>query len=199
MAFLSKSASFTSFTVIDSSSVEKDQIINKLNTFRFRSIDHSYDEISFGISSIMDPFDEENGTPVIDVDGVLFFSLRIDKRKISSAVLKKKLQQRYAEVMKEKQIPKISRSYKIEIKEAVTCELLRKYEPEPTIFDVSWNLNSGQLYVMSTTAFASSSIEVIFNDVLNMKVVQQVIYTIAESGLNDDDKNKLNNIASIAI
>ncbi len=73
----------------------------------------------------------------------------MDERKVSSAVLKKYIAKEEERVRREKQVPKLSRSAKIAIKERMRTELMRKTMPIPSVYDLVWNLGENSLIFFS--------------------------------------------------
>ena len=98
----------------------------------FMDIDDSYDEFSVGWVNPSDMFDTSAPSQVLGEYVVL--SMRVDKRTVPGAVLKKLVAKEIRRVMQEKQVPKLSRASRIEIKARIQIELLRKAKPTSATF-----------------------------------------------------------------
>ena len=97
-----------------------------------------------------DPLDLEFGFG-INHGQFMAFSLRVDDRKPSSAAIKIRL----AEALKEESAAnngkKVSGQRKKELKEAITASVTAKADFIPTLTDCIWDLETGRLYVSSTS------------------------------------------------
>ena len=63
----------------------------------------------------------------------IVLSMRIDERKVPSAVLKKFCMKEEERARKEKQVPKLSRGHRLDIKESVKLMLTKKAVPIPAV------------------------------------------------------------------
>lgn len=192
MGFLRGTASFVRFSV-EGELPENllDFIADRVASFSFVDIDDNYDEYSIGWVSVLNMFDSDfNYASYINGDYITL-TLRVDERKVSSAVVKKFVQKEEERVKLEKQIPKISRSMKVEIKDRVTTELMRKAVPIPAVYDLCWNLSESNVIFFSTNKKALALIEDFFNDSFGLRLKQQIPYVIGEQLLDDDEQDKL--------
>ena len=122
-------------------------------------------------------------------------SLRFDERKVSPAILKKFVLKEEERIKKEKQIPKINRTLRVEIKERIRTELMRKAMPLPSVFDLSWNLSDSTLLFFTTNQKAHSLLEDHFKKTFGLTLVQQVPYNTAENLLDEDGLKMLSFIS----
>ena len=144
MGLVSGAASFVRFAVEGELPENTlDFIADRVASFSFVDIDDGYDEYSIGWVSVMNMFDSDFRYASYGVGDYVVLSLRIDERKVSPAILKKFIAKEEERVKREKQIPKVSRSMKVEIKERVRTELIRKSVPVPVVYDLCWNLSEG--------------------------------------------------------
>lgn len=192
MGFLRGSASFVRFSV-EGELPENllDFLADRIASFSFVDIDDNYDEYSIGWVSVLNMFDSDfNYASYINGDYITL-TLRVDERKVSSAVVKKFVQKEEERVKIEKQIPRISRSMKVEIKERITTELMRKAVPIPAVYDLCWNLSESTVLFFSTNKKALALIEDFFNDSFGLRLKQQIPYVIGEQLLDEEDQEKL--------
>ncbi len=187
MGLLNGTASFVRFSV-DGDLPENawDFIAERVSLFSFKDIDDTYDENSLGWVSIGNMFDSAFRYASYANGNFVTLSLRFDERKVSSAILKKFVQKEEERIKKEKQIPKISRVHRVEIKERILSELMKKALPLPSVFDLSWNVSDSTLLFFTTNRKAHSLLEDYFKKTFDLSLIQQVPYTTAENLLEDD-------------
>lgn len=130
----------------------------KLSQWQFQDIDDTYDNHSAGWVSPLDMFDVANLALVLGDYVVL--SMRIDERKVSSALLKKLVAKEERRVRIENQVPKLSRAQRVVIKERIRTELVRKAKPTSITVEVVWNVTDRRLFFL---AVPGASLEV-FSD-----------------------------------
>ena len=197
MGLLNGTASFVRFSV-DGDLPENswDYIAERVSLFSFKDIDDTYDESSLGWVSISNMFDSEFRYASYANVNFVTLSLRFDERKVSPAILKKFVQKEEERIKKEKQIPKISRSLRVEIKERIHSELMHKAIPLPSVFDLSWNLSDSTLLFFTTNSKAHALLEDYFKKTFDLTLIQQVPYITAENLLDDDEARKLSSISA---
>lgn len=196
MGFISGSASFVRFGVegeLPDNSLEF--IADRIASFSFRDIDDDIDEYSVGWVSVLNMFDSGFEYASFLNGDYIVLSLRIDERKVSPAILKKFIQKEEERVKKEKQLPSLGRSVKVEIKERVKAELTRKAIPMPAVYDLCWNLSEQTVIFFTTNKKAHVVLEDFFNDCFGCLLVQQIPYVTAEHLLNADDSEQLAKIS----
>ncbi len=196
MSFLKGSASFVCFTVEgELPDNPLDFILDRIISFGFEDIDDSYEESSLGWVSVHDMFDATFKNASWIAGDYITLSLRMDERKVSAAVLKKCTAKEEERVRREKQVPKLSRAAKIEIKERVRIDLIRKTMPVPSVYDVVWNLSENSLIFFSTNKKAQALLEDHFKETFGLLIKQQIPYTTAETLLEEEQFMQLENIS----
>jgi hypothetical protein len=192
MGFLNGSASFVRFSVEgDIPENFWDFAAERITAFSFKDIDETYDEFSVGWVSVQNMFDADFQFASYASGDYVTLSLRIDERKVAPAILKKFAQKEEERIKKEKQIPKIGRSMKIEIRERIQNELMKKAAPIPAVYDLCWNLSESTLLFFSTNKKAHALLEDLFKETFGLLIVQQIPYYMAERLLDDDDTQRL--------
>ncbi len=192
MGFVSGSASFVVFGVegeLPSHTMEF--LADKIASFSFRDIDDNMDEYSIGWVSVINMFDAGFRYASFMNGDYVTVTLRIDERKVSPAILNKFVQKEEERIKAEKQIPKIGRTLKAEIKERVQTELIRKAIPIPSVFDLCWNLSESTVLFFSTNKKIHAVLEDFFKDCFGLLLVQQIPYVTAEHLLNDEQAEQL--------
>ena len=162
-------------------------IAQKVSSYSFRDIDESFDEFSIGWVSIANMFDSAFSYSSHICGDFVILTLRIDERKVSSAVLKKMTQKEEERIKKEKQIPRVGRAMKVEIRERIKAELMRKSIPIPAVYDLCWNLSDSTLLFFSTNKKAQAVLEDYFKECFGLRLQQQIPYNTAEQLLSGSE------------
>ncbi len=115
MSFLGRSSSFVRFSV-DGELPDNpiDFISDRISSFVFADIDDNFEEYSIGWVSVLNMFDSSFEYASHLFGDYVVLSLRVDERKVSPSILKKFTQKEEERIKKEKQLPKLSRSAKLE-------------------------------------------------------------------------------------
>lgn len=195
MGFLKGTASFVKF-VVEGELPENslDYIADRIVSFSFQDIDDNYDEYSIGWVSVLNMFDSEFQYASYAAGDYITLTLRIDERKVSPAILKKFVQKEEDRVKAEKQVPKLSRSEKVQIKDRIRTELMRKAIPVPSTYDLAWSLSNSTLYFFSTNKKAQALLEDYFQESFGLLIRQQIPYTTAETFLDEEAVQQLSRI-----
>ena len=192
MGFLKGTASFVRFGVEgDLPENIWDFIADRVAAFAFRDIDETYDEDSLGWVSVLNMFDTEFDYASYAAGNYVTLTMRFDERKVSSVIVKKYVQKEEERIKKEKKIPKISRSMRVEIKERIQNELMRKAQPVPAVFDLCWNLENSTLIFFSTNKKAQALLEDLFKESFGLNLMQQIPYVCGEHLLEEEDVERL--------
>ncbi len=164
---------------------------DRIKKHSFRDIDESYEESSTGWVSVLNMFDSEFAYASYAAGDNIVLSMRIDERRVAPKVLKKFCLKEEERIKKERQIPKLSRSHKIEIKESVKLMLTKRAVPVPAVYDLCWNLAEGTLLFFSTGRKAQELFEDFFKETFGLQLVLQIPYTTAGHLLGSEDKDAL--------
>lgn len=196
MGFLKGSASFVRFSVVGELPENSlDFIAQRVIAFSFKDIDDTYDEYSIGWVSVLNMFDSQFAYASYVAGDYITLTLRIDERKVSPAILKKIVQKEEERVRHEQQVPKLSRSMKVQIKERVRTDLMRKAIPLPSTYELCWSLSDATLLFFSTNKKAHAILEDFFKESFGLLIRQQIPYTTAEHLLDEDLLEKLERLS----
>jgi DNA recombination-dependent growth factor C len=157
----------------------------------FRDIDDTYDERSVGWVSVDNMFDNRFEGASFAVADYLVLSLRIDERKVGPAVLKKFCMKEEEKIKRERQIPRLNRRQRVELKENVRIALMKKAVPVASVYDLCWNLSQGSLLFFSTNMKAHEIIEDLFKETFGLRLVLQIPYLSAAHLLNQNEQKQL--------
>ncbi|MGV1100193.1 recombination-associated protein RdgC [Thiovibrio sp. JS02] len=160
----------------------------------FRDIDESYEERSVGWVSVLNMFDSDFAYASYAAGDHLVLSLRIDERRVAPKVLNKFCLKEEERLKKARQVPKLSRAQRVEIKENVKLMLMKKAAPVPAVYDLCWNLAESTLLFFSTSQKAQELVEEFFKETFDLGLMLQVPYLTAEHLLDADGRQALANI-----
>jgi len=195
MGLLKGSASFVRFSVMgDLPENPLDYIADRVVSFSFKDIDDTYDEYSIGWVSLLNMFDSEFEYASYVAGDYITLTLRIDERKVSPAILKKMVQKEEERVRLERQLPKLGRSVKVEIKERIRVELMRKAIPVPSTFELCWSLSDSTLLLFTTNKKIHAVLEDFFKESFGLLIRQQIPYTTAENLVSEEQLLQLDRI-----
>lgn len=195
MSLLSGSGSFLRFTVKgDLPDNFWDFIAERVVAHSFADIDDNMEEYSIGWVSVANMFDSDFAYASYGAGDFIVLTMRVDERKVAPTVLKKFTMKEEERIKKEKQVPKLSRSARLEIKERVSTELVRKSAPVPVLYDLCWNLSDGTLLFFSTSKKAMVQLEELFKDTFDCSILLQIPWTMA---IHLADEEKIANLDSL--
>jgi hypothetical protein len=197
MGLLSGSASYVRFSV-EGQPPENfwDYVAERVALFSFKDIDDNYEENSLGWVSLLNMFDSDFSFGSYANGNFVTLSLRFDERKVSPVILKKFVQKEEERIKKEKQIQKINRSLRVEIKERIRSDLLKKAIPLPSVWDLCWNIADSTLLFFSTNKKAHSLLEDHFKKTFDLTLIQQVPFITGQHLLDSEGVENLKNITS---
>lgn len=187
MGLLSGAASFVRYTV-EGELPESfwDFVAERVAAHSFQDIDDTLDEYSIGWVSVANMFDADFAFASYAAGDYVVLSMRADERKVSPSVVKKCVLKEEERVKLERQVPRLSRSVKMEIKERVRSELVRKSVPVPAVYDLCWNLADGTLLFFSTSKKAMVLLEELFKETFGLSLILQVPW-LAAGHLADEE------------
>lgn len=193
MGFLSASASFTRYRIISEIPAGLwSEIATRLRENRFRDIDATTDERSFGWVSFDNWLDPDFKEAPPQKGEYIAFQLRLDTRRVSPAVFKKHFQLALAEALaaaKGQGRKFVSREQKAEIREQVNLRLRARALPIPAVFEVVWSTTENRVYLGTTNQKIRSMFEDEFVRTFNLHLEPLTPFFLA-SALTGDDKQQ---------
>ncbi len=188
MGFISGSASFTRFSIEGELPENPMEFIaQRIAAYSFKDIDDGIEEHSVGWVSVANMFDASFRYASFMNGDYVVLSLRLDERKVSPAVLKKFVQKEEERIKREKQIPRLGRAARVEIKERIKTELTRKAMPVPTVYDLVWNLSESTVIFFTTNRKAHALLEDIFKDCFGLLLIHQIPWVTAQYLLDPEE------------
>lgn len=175
MGLLTGSASLTRFSVEGELPASFwDFVGQRVAAMSFKDIDDTMDEYSIGWVSVADMFDAGFAYSSYAAGDYIALTMRIDERKVTPAVLKKYVMKEEERIKREKQIPRLNRAARLEIKERIRSELIRKSPPVPSTYDLCWNLADNTLLFFSTSKKAMALLEDLFKETFSLSLILQI-------------------------
>lgn len=195
MGLLSSSATFVRYAVEGELPPKfLDFAAERIALNSYRDIDDNFEERSVGWVSVLSMFDSSFDYASFSAGDYIVLTLRVDERTVAPKVLKKFTLKEEARLRKERQIPKLSRAQKIEIKENVKLMLLKKAVPAPATYDLCWNLSEGTLLFFSTSQKAQTELEDFFKKTFDLSLRLQIPYLTAEHLLKPEYHDALSRL-----
>jgi hypothetical protein len=164
---------------------------DRIRQYSFRDIDDTFEERSIGWVSVMNMFDSQFAYASYAAGDYIMLSLRIDERKVPPALLKKFCLKEEERVKREKELPRLSKRHRLEIKENVHLMLLKKAMPGTAVYDLSWNLAEGTVLFFSTNKKAQETLEEFFKETFDLHLVLQIPYLTADHLLAPAEREAL--------
>jgi len=197
MGLLSNSSSFVRYAVNgDLPPNFWDFAAQRIRQFSFRDIDDNFEEKSIGWVSVHNMFDSAFAYTSYAAGDYVVLSLRTDERRVSPAVLKKFSLKEEEKIKKEKELPRLNRSHRQEIKENVRLMLLKKAVPVPAVYDLCWNLSDAILLFFSTNKKAQEILENFFKETFGLSLTLQIPYLTAEHLIEEKDRGSLDGLSA---
>ena len=140
----------------------KDFIDNQIKLFAFRELSIGESEKSVGWTSLENVLDTDFEYANYLLADYLIFSLRIDRKIISSSLLNLKVLEAERKFIAERGKDKIYREERAEIKERVYLSLLKQTPPIPSFCEICWNVSRGWLLFGSLSEKAKEDFEDLF-------------------------------------
>jgi recombination associated protein RdgC len=155
------------------------------------------DEKAVGWTSFSNPYQPDFKNETFVTGPFLIFSLRIDKKTIPAKLVAKELAIEAAKMLKEEKRDFISRNEKRKIKEEVIQKLRARIPASPSVYEMVWNYEAGQLWFFTNLKSANEELETLFQKTFQVSIVRLFPYTAAEMecDLTDAERDTLARLA----
>ena len=167
-----------------------------LQKYCISEIDGDSAEKSVGWTSFETPYTPNFGGSSFLIGSYLVFSLRLDKKRISSKTLKK-----HYSLAERKRLVESGREYltgneKKMLKESVLQALSQKTPATPHVYDVIWDYEKGKLWYFTNLKAANEELESLFSRSFKLSLIRMFPYTAADlaAELSDGQKDALNKL-----
>ncbi|MDL2328360.1 recombination-associated protein RdgC [Desulfosarcina sp. OttesenSCG-928-A07] len=196
MGIFSSSVSLTQYHVegkIDDPVLEN--IRAGLFKYAISDIDAESEDRAIGWTCFSDPFSTDFDANPFLIGSYFSFSMRIDKKSISSKVIQKHYVMEMKKRLEASGRDFLSKSEKKEIKDHVLYVLNKRVPATPSSYDLIWNYEEGRLLFFSTSKGANEELETLFTRSFKLKLVRFFPYTwtYLASPLSDAQKDAITN------
>jgi hypothetical protein len=151
-----------------------DFVAQRVTEHSFQDIDDTIDEHSIGWVSVVDMFDSDFAFSSYAAGDYVVLSMRVDERKCSPAVLRKFTAKEESRLKQEQGVRRLSRNVRLEIKERIRAEMVRKSPPIPAVYDLCWNLSNNTLLFFSNSRKALALLEDLFRETFELSLIMQI-------------------------
>ena len=86
------------------------------------------------------------------------FGLRLDTRKVPTALLKAQVELKLQSLQKDKDLAFVGKEARISLQDEVKADLLRKVLPTPRVAEVAWDLKGGMLWTTASSTKTQSAL-----------------------------------------
>lgn len=188
MSIMKASASITRFTVSGIPEVDgKDPIeamMDSLNRCKIVEMEMGED-IVWGWTKLVDPYFPKFEDVSFFTGDYVTIGLRIDKKSVPSAVIKKEVYIAERKKREELQVPKLARAVRVMIKEAVIKNLLAKAPAVPTTIDIVWNVQEQTMMLFSTNKLARDVLEDIMQESFGLTIEMVFPFTMSLNSIEE--------------
>jgi recombination associated protein RdgC len=164
-----------------------------LKKHAIREIDEDISDKTVGWTSFDRPYAPEFSGSSFNIGTYFVFSLRIDKRTIPPAMLKK-----HCAIEMAKRLARIGRPYlssheKDMIRDDVSGILRRRIPATPHVYDLLWSYEEAFLWFFATLKSANEDLETLFLKSFEIPLIRLFPYTTADlvTGLSDQERDAL--------
>jgi DNA recombination-dependent growth factor C len=181
MGLIYGSGSFTRF-MVDGAAPEDylEDYPRRISRFAFRNIDPaSESERSDGWVNIMDMFDSRFKAMEFLREPCIAMSWRVDTRKVPPKALKQYCREAEDKIKEEEGIEFLPKARRLEIKESLKIELLKRVIPRARTFDMIWNLHTSVLLFGSTSNNLSDEFAGFFTQCFDLQLKAVFPYSMA--------------------
>lgn len=199
MGILSSSTSITRYRVegtFDQSQPVTETVEKCLKKHIFPEIVDEAAEMIMGWTSFETPFQPDFQRSSFVIGTYYIFSLRIDRKKLPSKIVKKHCAIEAAKRLKESDREFLSAHEKKQIKEDIINSLILKIPATPDVFDLLWDYENNSLLFFTTQKVANEELETLFLKSFNLTLIRLFPYTMAEleSELTAGERDRLSQL-----
>ena len=120
----------------------------------------------------------------------LIFSLRLDKKTVSTRVVRKQCEEKAQKYMEKTGQKILAKNERKTIKEKVLNDLILRIPATPQVYDLVWKYEESRLWFFSNLKGANEELENIFFKSFSLRLLRLFPYTIADLTADFSDKQK---------
>ena len=198
MGLLSSSVSINRYYVEGKIQAPVIELVKKgLTKYSFKETDDAPSDKIIGWTSFNNHFKPDFEGSSFVLSDFFVFSLRIDKKSVSSKIIKKYLYFETLKRLKESGREYLSVNEKKLIKEHVMTVLFLRVPATPNVYDLVWNYEQSMLYFFSNNKSANEEFETLFQRSFNYHLIKIFPYSEADilSGLSNSERDVLSHLS----
>ncbi len=157
----------------------KDFIDQRIRQFAFRDIEHNSEELSVGWVSAHDYLDTSFAFAGYALDPYVVLGLRVDKRQVGGALLKKYHRLELKKAYAAGEGRKLSRLEREELKEKARQDLLARIPPASKVYELVWDTSSGEVWLGTSSRSVCELAEDLFKRTFELDLVPVIPWHLA--------------------
>lgn len=175
-----------------------DTVRRGLHKNAIAEIDNEAEDTSTGWTSFESPFFPSFEGSSFLIGPFFIFSMRIDRKSVSSKLIRKHLSIATAERLLITKKRFLSKDEKTALKEKVMKDLLVRVPSTPSVYDVIWDYENASVLFFSNLRAANEKIETLFKRSFNLGLIRIFPFTAADglAGLSDSERDVLVGLSS---
>ncbi len=146
----------------------------KIKSFAFRDFFPENEEKSLGWTGLQEILDRSFAYATHTLGDYRVFSLRIDRKTISSALLRLRFLEAERGMLAEREAKKLYKEEKEALREAIRQDLMKQAAPVPSMLDVCWSLTKGMVYFSSHAEKILQDFQDVFRESFEMELALHV-------------------------
>jgi recombination associated protein RdgC len=160
-------------------------------------IDDDVSERTVGWTSFGNPFKPDFDGSTFAIGNYFIFSLRIDRKSISSKLIKKYFAIEMMKELEGKERTFLTKNEKKMVKERVTNILGLRIPATPNIYDLIWNYEESSLLFFSSLKPPNEELETLFSRSFKLTLIKLFPYTLGDlmAGLSSTERDTLSQLA----
>ena len=202
MGLLSSSSSISRYKVRGKIQAPiMDSVANGLTNNTISEIDNHVSDKAVGWTSFDKPFQPDFKGSSFVYGAYFVFSIRIDKKNITSKVLKKHYTIEANKRMAESGRDYLSKPEKKMVKDHVLNKLSLRIPATPNVYDIVWNYEESNLWFFSNLKAANEELETLFSKSFDLSLIRFIPYTAAffSPDFKDSQRDELDKMAQTRI
>jgi recombination associated protein RdgC len=198
MGLLKETWTFSRFRVLENLPEQLNALVDGgLKRNAFSDFTDKFSEISLGWTDIENILDTDFTYARYKCGNYLIFSLRMDRRSLSAALLKLKVMEKEKEYLAESSKKRLYRQEREDIKERVRLELLERALPVPSFHEVCWSLSRNTVIFGSHSGKVMEAFQRLFKESFQLTLLPYLPWAPEnEESKYPDDRNAEKNVAS---
>ena len=149
-------------------------------------IDVGHDRTA-GFATYEDPLDVDFTADKVFFGTLVLFSFRMDKIAVPASTLKLYTRQRIRQNLEATRRDKMPRAERDELSEVVKTDMMKRAIPTISTFPVLWDVASGRLRLMTTSAIACDDFVARFRDTVGIELRSKNTVGVLEAGLDEKE------------